>query len=59
MQILLNPDKHNVCFKNVLGIIFENSFVERPKLFIGKCIQLVKYLKNENFLPNPPELVRF
>ncbi len=24
------PDKHNVCFRNVLGMIFENSFVKRP-----------------------------
>ncbi len=25
-----SPDKHNVCFKNVLGMIFENSLVKRP-----------------------------
>jgi hypothetical protein len=24
------PDKHNVCFRNVLGMIFENSLVKRP-----------------------------
>ncbi len=24
------PDKHNVCFRNVLGMISENSLVKRP-----------------------------
>jgi hypothetical protein len=24
------PDKHNVRFRNILGTIFENSFVKRP-----------------------------
>ncbi len=26
----IHPDKHNVCFRNVLGMIFGNSLVKRP-----------------------------
>jgi hypothetical protein len=29
-RYLVFPDKHNVCFRNVLGMIFENSLVKRP-----------------------------
>ncbi len=26
----VEPDKHDVCFRNVLRMIFENSLVKRP-----------------------------
>jgi hypothetical protein len=25
-----DPDKHDVCFKNALGMIFDNALVKRP-----------------------------